>query len=75
MGRLLRTITSETQALTRHVTPVEGIAEGPPLEPTWLDDMVSRLTCESANEQGEFIRQSGLDDPNGWDKAVDDQFW
>jgi hypothetical protein len=44
MGRLLRTITSETQALTRHVTPVEGIVEGPPLEPTWLDDMVSHLT-------------------------------
>jgi len=40
MGRLLRTITSETQALTRHVTPVEGIVQGPPPEPTWLEDMV-----------------------------------
>jgi len=41
MGRLLRTITSETQALTRHVTPVEGVDQGLPPQPTWLDDMVS----------------------------------
>jgi hypothetical protein len=28
-----------------------------------------------SDEQDTFIRESGLDDPNGWDKAVDDQFW
>jgi ABC-type sulfate transport system substrate-binding protein len=41
MGRLLRTITSETQALTRHVTPIQGIDQGALPETTWLDEMVS----------------------------------
>lgn len=43
MGRLLKTLTSETQALTRHVTPIEGLEQAPPPEPTWLDDMVSHF--------------------------------
>jgi hypothetical protein len=30
--------------MTRHVTPVEWVVQGPPPEPTWLDGMVSGMT-------------------------------